>query len=281
MEQHFGNKFDDLLFDPPILSLSAYNPSDTMLSSCYLIAVMCFPGPNDEKLRRKATALLYGHMATTAACDPVILSELCTIIDINFIKVLITPPSLDLEELLNKIYESQRIGCIVGSIFENIYTMNHANIKLPSINKGKFIVQHDIKRLNIHTHCSDDTLDRYWNKFKPVSHLWAALNCVMSEKYGEPTEGQEYTLIAEIIDEENVASLISIAEHFRYFGEKFVTHNTNVNAQRALFATNEAWRPTTDFPIFIYEWDEWVDENICSDLKTQLTHYKSGKKKKI
>jgi len=277
MEQHFGNKFGDLLFTPPILSLSAYDLGDTKLSSCYLTAVMCFPGQDDDKLRRKATAVLYGHMATTAANEPDILPHLYKIMDIDFIEALVTPPSLDTVELYNKIYESQKIGWIVGTIFENIYTMKYANIKLPSINKGKFLVQLDIKELGLNVCCSEDTLGRYWEKFKPVSHLWAALECVILEKYGEPAPGQDYLPIAEIIDEEIVVSVISIAEHFRHFGEEFVTHNTNINAQRALFAKNEVWRPTTDFPILCFDWDKWANEKYCSNLKEKLTCYKSSK----
>jgi hypothetical protein len=274
MELQFGIKFEELQFNPPILSLSGYDFCNSMLSACYLISIMCFPSPESERLRKKSTALLYASIvAKYNNCD--IFPQLHSKVDAELIKAIISPPSTDIEELFKNIEESQKDGSVAGEILHNIYCMNKIDVNQPSYNKARAFIQHDVEKKNLGISHSDSTIDRIWSKYRSVSHLWAAIQYLEPHKYidGPPP-------ITELIGEENIVMLLSTAEHFRLFGENYVTHNTNTNSQRPLFAKGEAWRPAPDFPLIHLEWEAWGEgQKIIPDITEKLTYFKSRRKR--
>ena len=276
METTYQATFGELQFNPPTLTMPHLGFGQGILSCCYLMAIMCFPGCGNESLRKKATAILYGSFMTQyfpEGCDDT-LQEMHDPIDINFVKTLILPPPMDINALTDSLIESQKEGSIAGEIIHNIFCMDQINISQPSYYKARAFIQYDIEKQNVNISHSDSTIDRCWSKYKNVSHLWAAMQYLETDKYrGGPPP------ITELIDERNVVMLLSVAERFRIFGEKYVTHNTNMNSLRTLFAKGEAWRPAPNFPLCHVEWEIWGEGGkIIPDLEEKLTYFKNKRK---
>ncbi|WP_129354319.1 hypothetical protein [Solidesulfovibrio carbinolicus] len=274
MELQFGMKFEELQFTPPILSLSGYDFCDSMLSACYLLSTMCFPSPESERLRKKSTALLYASMVSESNTSDV-FAQMHSKVDANFIEALISPPPIDIDGLFRSMKESQKEGLIAGEILHKIYCMNKANVIQPSYNKARAFIQHDAEKNNLQISHSNSTIDRIWSKYKNVSHLWTAMQYLEPHKYvdGPPP-------ITALVGEENIVTLLSIAEHFRLFGENYVTHNTNANSQRPMFETGEAWRPAPCFPLLHLDWEAWGEgQKIIPDLTEKLKHFKNRRKR--
>ena len=102
---------------------------------------------------------------------------------------------------------------------------------------------------------SDISIRKNWTRFKPVSHLWAALGA-----FHMPARNVDH-FRAECPKSFN--DYLSEAEFFRSFGEKTISEKIN----EPIFKKDELWSVHEDYPIpscnpTMEEPDDWLQKTI-------------------
>lgn len=203
-------------------------------------SVMAYPDSERERNEFMAcnVADIMLNANGTAADDDISIPE-------SILRAILNAPSLEVVRDCHA--ESARQGSIAGDVLNYLAEMHVSGVKEPSIRKAIYIETHflnnglgkglcgDGKTVGI----SDPSIRDCWEKYKSVSHLWAAYRVCF---FGEKEDG--FPAVCAALVDENLAKFLGIAEWFRAFGENFIPKR-----QTEPVLPLDAWRVPESHPI--------------------------------
>ncbi len=136
-------------------------------------SVMIFPADQAARDRHFAVWRAYGELQDANETDLLPL-------DAARLRLLVDAPSLS--ELKAQTGEATRRAIVAGNILCTLFLMHTFKLKEPSMNKAIFVAQEYAQREGVmygdgsKLHKSEAMIRKYWNEFRPVAHLWAAMN---------------------------------------------------------------------------------------------------------
>lgn len=225
-----------------------------MAKSC-LESTALFPKIDQIALRKKAATLMTLEVVTGATN----VSNIT--IDTETSRILLDEPSLTIDELCKIIAKLSRRGIISGFTLHYLHEMEEAYRKNltdhePSINSAIFFAQEKIKDEQLDT--SEDrkkypenykNIWKYWNQYKPVSHLWLA-EYILREEIKHHTGYSTYNFpFSGLMHKGNYLKFLKISEYYRLFGETFQFRRRNSYSQKNYFAQGEAWRHSPELDL--------------------------------
>jgi len=110
------------------------------------------------------------------------------------------------------------------------------------VNKAVYLIKTMMERRkkSVLRKVSDRTLIKYLEKYRGVSHLWAALRLLKSQ-FGS----RGYPDCLPLMEKQNALLLLSVSEEIRKAGEEFLWH---IN-EPPLFEKNICWKPPPSFKL--------------------------------
>ena len=199
-----------------------------------VLAVMLFP--DDEELRKQYIALDSTSRMLLDDSD----ANLVGMPDRTSIKSLMNAPSFD--DMQNIIIPKHtKNAMLAGDMLAAQYLMHYHTSAVPSLNKAKFMVQENQKitenSAGYKLSLTKRTADKHWNKFKPVSPLWAAYNLNTEFPFHED----------ENIFQPNVFPIfLEIAAHIQDFATANISEGNNLN--KPIIELDEIWALPSHIP---------------------------------
>lgn len=120
-------------------------------------------------------------------------------------------------DVMKAVAEQTKRGRLAGRVLACLYVMDRFDIAEPSMNKAIYSVQHWAKQEKTHgddseIYASERKIREYWNEYRPVSHLWAALAL-----------NKEYPFVEErALKPENLSTFLEVAAGLLELGCEFV-----------------------------------------------------------
>jgi hypothetical protein len=203
----------------PVLSITDGSGNINLIRVVFnLPAVMLFP--EDESARRHYIAaatldFLKHHRAPEQNLDfPITPPEVLEIISEG--------PKPD--ELISRVAERVEQGRIAGNILDLVLSLSqfaptHATVRKAIRVIGVHLVKEG-KRIRRRPPASSSTLKSIWTRFKPVSHLWAAVPSDFVEYVSGTSDFSKsvnFGGVRELID--RGLEFLAVAEKIRLFGE--------------------------------------------------------------
>lgn len=206
------------------------------LDGLRVYSVMAYPDSERERNEFMAcnVAGMMLNANDTAADDDISIPE-------SILRVILNAPSL--EVVRNCHAESGRQGSIAGDVLACLAGMHASGVKEPSIRKAIYIEMYflgkGLCRDGKTVGTTDPSIRNCWEKYKSVSHFWAAFRVC---QFGENEDG--FPDVKTALVDENLAKFLSIAEWFRAFGENFIPKR-----QTEPVLPLDAWRVPESYPI--------------------------------
>ena len=171
----------------------------------------------------------------------------------NFVEILLNAPPF--ENLEKEASKKSIGGGIAGDILLYLFRQKNIGIK-PSIGKAQFLLEQALLLNRKHNEkikipFSIKSFKNSWKRFRPVSHLWAALKYIILIN-----EDKDYQ---DILNSEIFDHFLALAECFRKFGEETISERVDT----PIFNKNELWAVPEDYPLpntepDIKKDDEWL-----------------------
>ena len=131
-------------------------------------------------------------------------------------------------------------GTIAGDMLLLIWQMIQDKIDKPSVNKAKYLLQHEYRTKAVLTGegylppaANNEVFSRVWSAYRPVAHLWAAGHLTQHDPHIPPGTPE----LGELYDPALLPYFLARAELLRCFGEQCRPH-----AQRSpLLPPDKTW----------------------------------------
>ncbi|WP_428566669.1 MAG: hypothetical protein ACP59X_06625 [Solidesulfovibrio sp. DCME] len=177
-------------------------------------------------------------------------------VPVTLLNRILSCPSL--EEIDNKFNQTFVPGMTAGLILLNTWDMVNAGIVDPSLNKAQYLTQKAMLDVCKEKKGSTGEIAKYWKKYKPVCHMWAAIFTFI------------YSLKKKIRPTDTPA-LVALAERYRDFGENHIFLRQGVSGP--LITPGTCWRAPDDYT----QPDVQMSVNPRADIEKKLESYKTEK----
>lgn len=227
----------------------------------YVLAIMLFP--ENEQLRTQFTCT---HLVSTDMADEKTLS-LYGVSKNDTEKILLNSPTLS--DFNNKIQPKiMKKTILVGSMLAELYLTNMHDLDSPSKSKARHVAINLIKKITnkdgYHLSISERTVDKYWNEYKSVAHLWAAFFLNNEYKY----HNDDNIFIPDVFP-----TFLEIAASLQDFGTSFISDQLISN--ESILNLNSLW----SLPEDMVRRKLSTDSNLLH-IREALKTYKHSSRKK-
>ncbi len=234
------------------LSGSIYDPF-------FLLAAMAYP--DNEQSREEFIAASVYHAEILASEN-----DDCITTPSNLLRVILNAPSY--ETVMERLSSTAHGGATAGDILLYIAEMKLTGHEEPSVRKAVYATERYMNNaINANGKkgsCSEVSIRKNWEKYKPVAHLWAAMRMFQFQEEN-PHSFEFGAMLESRLDE-----FLATAECFRLFGESFSP--PRLKNKVSILPKGETWLVPEDYslPTMYVSISE-----MHNDLRECLKEYKA------
>jgi len=157
------------------------------------------------------------------------------------LRIILNAPSYS--EVTKRTESNIEVASIIGELVYAIMLF-HKTYKTTKVgvNKAAYLIKTMMQKRpkSALRNVSENTVKKYLEVYKSVSHLWAALR-LLKNQFGS----KEYPNCLALLEKQNALLLLSVSEEMRKVGEKFYWHSN----RPPLYQKNICWRPPRNFKL--------------------------------
>jgi len=176
----------------------------------------------------------------------------------------------------SNIKEASIVGEIVGTIMKFHKTYGTTKV---GVNKAIYLIKTmmDRRKKSVLKRVGERTLLKYLEKYKSVSHLWAAFWLLKNQ-----FRSRGYPDCLPLLEKQNALLLLSVSEEIRKAGEKFrwydESYDEPIDVDPHFFKKNICWKPPPSFKLPKLKTLQWSlpSERQKRNSPQQIPQIKAG-----